>query len=158
MSVADLVEGVLSQKRLYLARLISMIEDEDSLALEALSQLYKHTGKGHIIGVTGPPGSGKSSLVTKLTAEFRKRSKTIGIICVDPSSPFTGGALLGDRIRMQEHSLDDVYEFVEYGADLIPSLRLLLKLPGLLIIDVLVGYTDQAPDFLQRFAVKELSV
>lgn len=107
MSVADLVEGVLSQKRLYLARLISMIEDEDSLALEALSQLYKHTGKGHIIGVTGPPGSGKSSLVTRLTAEFRKRSKTIGIICVDPSSPFTGGALLGDRIRMQEHSLDD---------------------------------------------------
>jgi len=75
--------------------------------MEALSQLYKHTGKGHIIGVTGPPGSGKSSLVTKLTAEFRKRSKTIGIICVDPSSPFTGGALLGDRIRMQEHSLDD---------------------------------------------------
>ncbi|MGY5880639.1 MAG: methylmalonyl Co-A mutase-associated GTPase MeaB, partial [Candidatus Thorarchaeota archaeon] len=107
MSVADLVKGVLSQKRRFLARLISMIEDEDSQALEALSQLYKHTGKGHIVGVTGPPGSGKSSLVTKLTAEFRKRSKTIGIICVDPSSPFTGGALLGDRIRMQEHSLDD---------------------------------------------------
>jgi len=84
-----------------------MIEDEDGRALEALSLLYKHTGKAHIIGVTGPPGSGKSSLVTKLTAEFRKRSKTIGIICVDPSSPFTGGALLGDRIRMQEHSLDD---------------------------------------------------
>ncbi|MGY5853013.1 MAG: methylmalonyl Co-A mutase-associated GTPase MeaB [Candidatus Thorarchaeota archaeon] len=107
MSVADLVAGVLSQKRRHLARLISMIEDEDSQAMEALSKLYKHTGKGHIIGVTGPPGSGKSSLVTKLTAEFRKRSKTIGIICVDPSSPFTGGALLGDRIRMQEHSLDD---------------------------------------------------
>jgi len=98
---------VLAQKRRYLARLISMIEDEDSQALEALSQLYKHTGKGHIVGVTGPPGSGKSSLVTKLTTEFRKREKTIGIICVDPSSPFTGGALLGDRIRMQEHSLDD---------------------------------------------------
>ncbi|MHA1136980.1 MAG: methylmalonyl Co-A mutase-associated GTPase MeaB [Candidatus Thorarchaeota archaeon] len=107
MSVADLVKGVLAQKRRYLARLISMIEDEDSQALEALSQLYKHTGKGHIVGVTGPPGSGKSSLVTKLTTEFRKREKTIGIICVDPSSPFTGGALLGDRIRMQEHSLDD---------------------------------------------------
>ncbi len=107
MSVADLVEGVLSHNRRYLARLISMIEDEDGRALEALSLLYKHTGKAHIIGVTGPPGSGKSSLVTKLTAEFRKRSKTIGIICVDPSSPFTGGALLGDRIRMQEHSLDD---------------------------------------------------
>jgi LAO/AO transport system kinase len=107
LSVADLVEGVLNQKRLSLARLISMIEDEDSQALEVLSQLYKHTGKAHIIGVTGPPGSGKSSLVTKLTAEFRKRSKTIGIICIDPSSPFTGGAFLGDRIRMQEHSLDD---------------------------------------------------
>jgi len=84
-----------------------MIEDEDGQALEALSLLYKYTGKAHIIGITGPPGSGKSSLVTKLTAEFRNRSKTIGIVCVDPSSPFTGGALLGDRIRMQEHSLDD---------------------------------------------------
>lgn len=107
MSVAELVDGVLSRKRRYLARLISLIEDEDARALDALSQLYRHTGKAHIIGVTGPPGSGKSSLVTQLTAEFRKREKTIGIICVDPSSPFTGGALLGDRIRMQEHSLDD---------------------------------------------------
>jgi len=72
--------------------------------------LYKHTGNAHIVGVTGPPGSGKSTLVTRITAEYRKRSKTIGIVCVDPSSPFTGGALLGDRIRMQEHSLDkDVY-------------------------------------------------
>ena len=107
MSVEELVQGVLNQKRRYLALLISMIEDEDIQAHEALSLLYKHTGKGYIIGITGPPGSGKSSLVTKLTAEFRKRSKTIGIVCVDPSSPFTGGALLGDRILMQEHSLDD---------------------------------------------------
>ena len=98
---------MLSGNRRYLARLISLIENEDSLAQEVLIQLYKHTGKAHVIGVTGPPGSGKSSLVTKLTAEFRKRSKTIGVVCVDPSSPFTGGALLGDRIRMQEHSLDD---------------------------------------------------
>jgi LAO/AO transport system kinase len=108
--VTDLVNGVLSGKRRDLARLISLIEDEDADASEVLSQLYKHTGKAHIIGVTGPPGSGKSSLVTKLTAEFRKRENTIGIVCVDPSSPFTGGALLGDRIRMQEHSLDkEVY-------------------------------------------------
>lgn len=107
VSVSELVNGVLSGKRRYLARLISLIENEDNQAQEALVQLYRHTGKAHIIGVTGPPGSGKSSLVTKLTAEFRKRAKTIGIICVDPSSPFTGGALLGDRIRMQEHSLDD---------------------------------------------------
>lgn len=107
VSVTELVDGVLSGKRRDLARLISLIENEDSQAQEALVQLYKHTGKAHIIGVTGPPGSGKSSLVTKLTAEFRKRSLSIGIVCVDPSSPFTGGALLGDRIRMQEHSLDD---------------------------------------------------
>ena len=107
MSVTDLVNGVLSGKRRELARLISLIENEDGDATEALIQLYKHTGKAHIIGVTGPPGSGKSSLVTKLTTEFRKRENTIGIVCVDPSSPFTGGALLGDRIRMQEHSLDN---------------------------------------------------
>jgi LAO/AO transport system kinase len=108
--VTELVNGVLSGKRRDLARLISLIENEDRDAAEALSQLYRHTGKAHIIGVTGPPGSGKSSLVTKLTAEFRSRAKSIGIVCVDPSSPFTGGALLGDRIRMQEHSLDkEVY-------------------------------------------------
>ncbi|MHA2320822.1 MAG: methylmalonyl Co-A mutase-associated GTPase MeaB [Candidatus Thorarchaeota archaeon] len=108
--MTDLVNGVLSGKRRELARLISLIENEDGDAIEALIQLYKHTGKAHVIGVTGPPGSGKSSLVTKLTAEFRKRKNSIGIVCVDPSSPFTGGALLGDRIRMQEHSLDkEVY-------------------------------------------------
>lgn len=107
MSVSDLVKGVLNGNRRDLARLISLIENEDADATEALIQLYRHTGKAHIVGVTGPPGSGKSSLVTKLTAEFRKREKSIGVVCVDPSSPFTGGALLGDRIRMQEHSLDE---------------------------------------------------
>ncbi len=108
--MTELVNGVLNGKRRELARLISLIENEDIDATDALSQLYKHTGRAHIIGVTGPPGSGKSSLVTKLTTEFRKQEKTIGIVCVDPTSPFTGGALLGDRIRMQEHSLDkEVY-------------------------------------------------
>ncbi|MCK5301845.1 MAG: methylmalonyl Co-A mutase-associated GTPase MeaB [Candidatus Thorarchaeota archaeon] len=105
-----LVKGVLKGNRRDLARLITLIENEHSSASAALSMLYKHTGNAHIVGVTGPPGSGKSTLVTRITAEYRKRSKTIGIVCVDPSSPFTGGALLGDRIRMQEHSLDkDVY-------------------------------------------------
>ena len=110
MPVTELVNGVLKGRRRDLARLITLIEDEDCEAGDALSLLYRHTGSAHIIGVTGPPGSGKSSLVTKLTVDFRSREKTIGIVCVDPSSPFTGGALLGDRIRMQEHSLDkDVY-------------------------------------------------
>jgi len=110
LSAEKLVKGVLQGNRRDLARLISLIEDEDPSADEALSSLYKHTGKSLIVGVTGPPGSGKSTLVTRITAEYRRREKTVGIICVDPSSPFTGGALLGDRIRMQEHSLDkDVY-------------------------------------------------
>lgn len=110
MSIDDLVANVLSGKRRALARVISLIENEDPRADKILSALYKYTGKSHIIGVTGPPGSGKSTLVTRMTAEFRKRGKTVGIICVDPSSPFTGGALLGDRIRMQEHTLDrDVF-------------------------------------------------
>ncbi|TXT56073.1 MAG: hypothetical protein BAJATHORv1_30458 [Candidatus Thorarchaeota archaeon] len=106
MSEDKLIEGVLSGKRRALARLISLIEDEDSSVSRILAKLYRHTGKAHIIGVTGPPGSGKSTLVTRLTTELRSRGLTIGIICVDPSSPFTGGALLGDRIRMQEHALD----------------------------------------------------
>ncbi len=110
MPATKLVKGVLKGNRRDLARLITLIENEHSSAATALSMLYKHTGNAHIVGVTGPPGSGKSTLVTRITAEYRKRSKTIGIVCVDPSSPFTGGALLGDRIRMQEHSLDkDVY-------------------------------------------------
>lgn len=110
VSVEKLVEGVISGRRRDLAKLISLIEDEDPIASEVLGRLYKSTGNAMIIGVTGPPGSGKSTLVTRITTEYRKREKSVGIICVDPSSPFSGGALLGDRIRMQEHSLDkDVF-------------------------------------------------
>ncbi|MFX0045334.1 MAG: methylmalonyl Co-A mutase-associated GTPase MeaB [Candidatus Hermodarchaeota archaeon] len=107
MSESEIVGGVLGGNRRALARLITLIEDEDVLAAKVLAKLYKHTGKAHIIGITGPPGSGKSTIVTKLIPEIRKKKKTIGIVCVDPSSPFSGGALLGDRIRMQEHTLDE---------------------------------------------------
>ncbi len=106
MSAEKLVKGVLGGERRQLAKLITLIEDEDPIASEVLGRLYKHTGRAKVIGITGPPGSGKSTLVTRITAEYRKREKSVGIICVDPSSPFSGGALLGDRIRMQEHSLD----------------------------------------------------
>ena len=106
MSAEKLAEGVLSGKRRDLARLITLIEDEDPASSDALSMLYTKTGRARVIGITGPPGSGKSTLVTRITTEYRERNKSVGIICVDPSSPFSGGALLGDRIRMQEHSLD----------------------------------------------------
>lgn len=110
VSAEKLAEGILTGKRRDLARLITLIDDEDPIASEVLSLLYKKTGRSRVIGVTGPPGSGKSTIVTRITAEYRKRNQSVGIICVDPSSPFTGGALLGDRIRMQEHSLDkDVF-------------------------------------------------
>jgi len=107
LSATELVDGVLNGENRALARLITMIENEEPTALDALSQLYRHTGEAHIVGVTGPPGSGKSTLVNKLTTAYREQAKTLGIICVDPSSPFSGGALLGDRIRMQKHTLDD---------------------------------------------------
>ncbi|HEV8594256.1 MAG TPA: methylmalonyl Co-A mutase-associated GTPase MeaB, partial [Thermoplasmata archaeon] len=79
-------------------------------ARDALRILYRHTGKAHVVGFTGPPGAGKSSLISRLIKEFRKREKRVGVIAVDPTSPFTGGAILGDRIRMPDASLDtDVF-------------------------------------------------
>jgi LAO/AO transport system kinase len=90
-----------------LAKLITMVENEMPEALEALRQLYPRTGKAYIIGITGPPGSGKSTLTDKITKELRKQNFTVGIIAVDPTSPFTGGALLGDRLRMQDITSDE---------------------------------------------------
>jgi LAO/AO transport system kinase len=89
------------------ARLISGIENEVPAARCELQKIYPHTGGSYIIGVTGPPGTGKSTLVNQLVGEFREKKKTVGIIAVDPSSPFRGGAVLGDRIRMQGHSTDE---------------------------------------------------
>lgn len=88
------------------ARLMRDIEDEAPHAIEDLKSLYPHTGRAYIIGVTGAPGVGKSTLVDTLISSFRKEAMTIGVIAIDPTSPFTGGALLGDRIRMQSHSTD----------------------------------------------------
>lgn len=89
-----------------LARLISKIENEDPQKDQILREIYVLTGHAYVLGITGSPGAGKSSLVDRITASLRNRGNPVGIIAVDPTSPFSGGALLGDRIRMQEHTVD----------------------------------------------------
>jgi LAO/AO transport system kinase len=101
-----LIEQVLQGKRRAIARAISLVENEPQKCEEFIKSIYSATGKAFIVGVTGPPGSGKSTLVNNVASEFRKRGKTVGVIAVDPTSPFSGGALLGDRIRMDALSSD----------------------------------------------------
>jgi LAO/AO transport system kinase len=104
--VDDLVERFLGGDRRALARIITRVERETPEGRDYVRQLFPHSGKTHTIGITGGAGSGKSTLTGALAAEYRRRGQTVGIVAVDPSSPFTHGAILGDRIRMQEHALD----------------------------------------------------
>lgn len=104
--VEKLVERMLAGQRRALARLISHVENDDEIASQAIPLLFPHTGRAYIIGITGSPGTGKSVLVTALTSHLRHQDKTVGIIAVDPTSPFTGGAVLGDRFRMRDVSSD----------------------------------------------------
>lgn len=102
----SLLEPLIAGDRRAVARAISKVEDNAASASELMKQVFPRTGRGLVIGITGAPGAGKSSLVDKLAAFYRKQGIRVGIIAVDPSSPFSGGAILGDRIRMQTLSLD----------------------------------------------------
>jgi LAO/AO transport system kinase len=101
-----LVEGVRAGDRRALARAITLVENADPLAYELVRDVYPHTGRALSVGVTGPPGVGKSSLISALVRHVREQDQTVGVVSVDPSSPFTQGALLGDRIRLTDHFLD----------------------------------------------------
>jgi LAO/AO transport system kinase len=106
MESKSLVERVLAGEARAVARAISKVEDGSADAAEVMRALFPHTGRGLVVGITGAPGAGKSSLVDRLAALYRGRGERVGIVAVDPSSPFSGGAILGDRIRMQTLGLD----------------------------------------------------
>jgi len=102
----SLADGVRAGDRRALARAITLVENSDPLAYEVVRDLYPETGRAYAVGVTGPPGVGKSSLISALVRHVREQDRSVGVISVDPSSPFTQGALLGDRIRLADHFLD----------------------------------------------------
>jgi GTPase len=108
--VTDLVRRMLDGDRLALARLITRVENRASDVPDIMRAVHPRTGRAYVLGITGPPGAGKSTLVDRVTVRLRAEKQPVGVIAVDPSSPFTGGAVLGDRIRMQTHTLDpDVF-------------------------------------------------
>lgn len=105
---AALVEGVLAGRRRALARLLSAVEaGQEDVVREVIAAVHPHTGRAHTIGITGSPGVGKSTLTSALVTAQRRRGRRVGVLAVDPSSPFSGGALLGDRVRMADHATDD---------------------------------------------------
>ena len=108
--MSDLVRRMLDGDRLALARLITRVENRSPEVPAIMQAIHERTGRAYVLGITGPPGAGKSTLVDRITSLLRAEQQPVGVIAVDPSSPFTGGAVLGDRIRMQTHTLDpDVF-------------------------------------------------
>ncbi len=106
IGMSDLAQEVIKGNHRAIARAISLVENNRSAAQEMMKKIFAHTGESIIVGITGSPGSGKSTLVDQMASILRKNEKKIGIVAVDPSSPFSGGAILGDRIRMMQHSVD----------------------------------------------------
>jgi len=105
--IDKLVQGILAGEKRSIARAITIIENNGEKAQKIISAIYPYTGKAYVIGITGPAGSGKSTLIEKIVKKLRENGKSVGVVAVDPTSPFTGGAFLGDRIRMQNLSLDE---------------------------------------------------
>jgi LAO/AO transport system kinase len=103
----EIINGILKGHPRSIARAITIVENEPTEAQRIVASIYPRTGRAHIIGLTGPGGSGKSTMIDKIIREYRQQKKTVGVVAVDPTSPFTGGAFLGDRIRMQELSTDE---------------------------------------------------
>jgi LAO/AO transport system kinase len=109
-SFDELIKSMISGDRRALGKIITLMENDPSSSAYIIPQIHNLTGRAHIIGITGPPGSGKSSIVDKLVSCYRKDGLEVGVIAIDPTSPFTGGAILGDRIRMKQHYIDrDVF-------------------------------------------------
>jgi LAO/AO transport system kinase len=106
IATLDLVPGVLAGETRAIARLLTRAETADDEGRPALDAIFRHTGRAHVVGITGVPGSGKSTLVAKLAADFRRTGRRVGVVAIDPSSPYSGGAILGDRIRMGELGSD----------------------------------------------------
>src|SRR5256714_8904319 len=102
----DLAQRLLAGDKRALARAISLVEDDDPEGWELVREVYPRTGNASVVGFTGPPGAGKSTLIAALIRLHRERDRSVGVLSIDPSSPFRGGALLGDRIRLSEHFLD----------------------------------------------------
>ena len=106
MAPSELAQRLLAGDRRALARAITLVQDDEPAGWELVREIYPHTGRAAVVGVTGPPGAGKSTLIGALTRRRRAEGRQIGVLSIDPSSPFTGGAVLGDRIRLSEHFLD----------------------------------------------------
>lgn len=102
----ELADRVIRGEKRAIARAISWMEDQASAKIDLLKELHPHTGNAYVVGITGSPGAGKSSLTDQLLRHLRKNNHRVGVLAVDPTSPFTGGAILGDRVRMVDHSLD----------------------------------------------------